>query len=133
VHEITLYSPSPQPSPMKGEGVFLTFYESIKNNICYFFVFKPICVYPVEFPLCGTLFERFNRVNLCEPARHTSGGSVAEWLHFFILGFDIWIYLWYRANQINPVGKFKRDFQPPANLSGCPEPTINGETFSLAG
>jgi len=24
---------------------------------------------------------------------------------FFILGFDIWIYLWYRANQVNPVIK----------------------------
>jgi hypothetical protein len=23
-------SPSPQPSPIKGEGVFLTFYENIK-------------------------------------------------------------------------------------------------------
>jgi hypothetical protein len=22
---------------------------------------------------------------------------------FLILGFDIWIYLWYRANQINPI------------------------------
>jgi len=32
VREITLYPPSPQPSPMKGEGVFLTFYETIKVN-----------------------------------------------------------------------------------------------------
>jgi hypothetical protein len=24
------YSSSPQPSPVKGEGVFLTFYDSIK-------------------------------------------------------------------------------------------------------
>ena len=29
MREITLYSPSPQPSPMKGEGVFLTFYEFV--------------------------------------------------------------------------------------------------------
>jgi len=29
VGEITLYPPSPEPSPMKGEGVFLTFYETI--------------------------------------------------------------------------------------------------------
>jgi len=33
VREITLYLPLPQPSPMKGEGVFLTFYESIKNGV----------------------------------------------------------------------------------------------------
>ena len=26
-------SPSPQPSPVKGEGVFLTFYETIKIQI----------------------------------------------------------------------------------------------------
>jgi len=39
VREITLYSPSPQPSPMKGEGVFLTFYESIS-----FKTWKRFCI-----------------------------------------------------------------------------------------
>jgi len=48
----------------KMSGLFnrVYFIKTFKNNICRFFVFEPIRVYPVEFPLCGTPFGRFNRV-----------------------------------------------------------------------
>jgi len=47
-------SPSPQPSPVEGEGVFWTFYEIIifaaRGNLCPSLVFANISVTSVRSP-----------------------------------------------------------------------------------
>jgi len=47
---------------ISGQFNRVYFIKAFKDNICDFFVFKPICAH------------------LCKPARRLAGGSVAEWL-----------------------------------------------------
>ena len=61
--EIPFYSPSPQPSPLKGEGVFLTFYETMDIGIWNLFV---ICcsISSIEDPGSGIVYPEATIISI---------------------------------------------------------------------